>query len=212
MTGRAVDAKAEANVTANGWHPRARRVDSPNHDTRSPQAQIELIVIHHISLPAGQFGSDDIEMLFTNRLDPARHADFQGLAGLRVSAHFLIRRDGELVQFVDCFKRAWHAGASNWRGRERCNDFSVGIELEGTGSHAFTAKQYQRLVSLTQWLLARFPVSGIAGHSEIAPGRKTDPGPLFDWAHYLSSAHLPSSLRANRAPDQPLQAAPLKKQ
>lgn len=194
------------------WHPRARRVDSPNQDARGAQMQVELLVIHHISLPAGQFGSDNIERLFTNRLDPAGHPDFVEIAKLRVSAHFLIRRTGELVQFVDCARRAWHAGVSSWRARERCNDFSIGIELEGSGEHAYTAAQYRRLAALTRWLRARFPISGVAGHSEIAPGRKTDPGPSFDWAYYLAAANLPNQMRSNHPPDEALQALPSKRQ
>ncbi len=141
-------------------------------------------MIHAISLPPGQFGGPGIEQLFTNRLDPAAHPYYREVAGLRVSSHFLVRRDGSLVQFVACGRRAWHAGVSVWQGRERCNDFSIGVELEGTDEQAFEDAQYTRLVALTQALRGRYPVTDLAGHADIAPGRKTDPGPYFDWARY----------------------------
>ena len=141
-----------------------------------------LAVVHGISLPPGEFGGPGIVELFTNRLDTTTHAHYVTVAGLRVSAHFLIRRDGELIQFVPCTRRAWHAGASVWRGRERCNDFSVGIELEGTDSVAYEAVQYRVLADLLNALERRYPIEEVVGHSDIAPGRKTDPGPVFDWA------------------------------
>jgi AmpD protein len=169
---------------AQGWHRRARRRPSPNFDARPPGAAVELLVIHHISLPPGRFSGDAIERLFTNRLEASAHPDFASLAGLRVSAHFLIRRRGELLQFVAGDARAWHAGVSCFRGRERCNDFSIGVELEGTGEHRYTEAQYRVLASLTRALRARWPLRWVAGHSDVAPGRKTDPGPLFDWARY----------------------------
>jgi AmpD protein len=162
---------------ADGWAPRARRVPSPNHDRRPDAAVVDLLVIHHISLPAGRFSGDAIEQLFTNR--------FESLAGLRVSAHFLIRRRGELIQFVSGDDRAWHAGQSCFQGRERCNDFSIGIELEGTGERPFTQAQYRVLASLTAMLVRRWPLRFVVGHSDIAPGRKHDPGPTFDWIRYL---------------------------
>jgi N-acetyl-anhydromuramoyl-L-alanine amidase len=162
----------------------ARFVASPNCDERPAGSAIELLVIHHISLPPGKFGGKGIVELFTNRLNPAAHPYYAAIAGTKVSAHFLIRRGGELIQFVPCAKRAWHAGESSWKGRARCNDFSIGVELEGTGEVAFTGAQYRRLVALTRALTARYPIAGIAGHSDIAPGRKTDPGPSFDWARY----------------------------
>lgn len=158
-----------------------REVPSPNCDDRPAGAEVTLLVLHAISLPRGRYGGDAIERLFTNRLDPAAHPSFVELAGLRVSAHFLVRRDGELVQFVPVTRRAWHAGASRWRGRERCNDFSVGIELEGTDEDAFTAAQYTRLAALIGWLRARFPLRAMAAHSDIAPARKRDPGAGFAW-------------------------------
>ncbi|MFN3717250.1 MAG: 1,6-anhydro-N-acetylmuramyl-L-alanine amidase AmpD, partial [Thiobacillus sp.] len=154
---------------------------SPNCDDRPPDTQIELVVIHSISLPPGVFTGNAVIELFTNRLDCDAHPYYQALRGLRVSAHFLIRRDGALIQFVPCGLRAWHAGASSWRGRARCNDFSVGIELEGSDDTPFTDAQYACLRALAVALRQRYPIQDFAGHSDIAPGRKTDPGPLFDW-------------------------------
>ena len=164
-----------------GWLAGARRVVSPNRDARPAGQAISLVVIHNISLPPGEFGGDGIEQLFTNRLDPAAHPYYAGIHDLRVSAHFLIRRDGELVQFVPCGQRAWHAGASAWRGRERCNDFSIGVDLEGSDDCPFAEAQYAALEGLLGVLRAAYPIAGVAGHDEIAPGRKTDPGPYFDW-------------------------------
>ena len=143
---------------------------------------IDLVVVHGISLPPGEFGSDAIARLFTNKLDPRAHPFFASIGELRVSAHFLIRRNGELLQFVGCNDRAWHAGASSWKGRERCNDFSIGIELEGTDDLPYAAAQYTMLARLIRALRRAYPIADLVGHSEIAPGRKTDPGPLFDWA------------------------------
>ena len=163
---------------------RARQSPSPNSDERPPGTAIELLVVHNISLPPGHFGGDAIERLFLNSLDFGAHEYYAQLRGLRVSAHFLIRRRGELVQFVPCDRRAWHAGASSWRGREKCNDFSVGIELEGTDDRPYTAAQYRRLARVTEALRARYPIADIVGHSDIAPGRKTDPGAAFDWLAY----------------------------
>jgi AmpD protein len=159
----------------------ARYIASPNCDARPADAAIELIVIHNISLPPGEFGGSAVIDLFLNRLDPAAHAYYAGIAQLRVSAHFLIRRDGEIVQLVPCTRRAWHAGVSQWRGRERCNDFSVGIEVEGADEIPFEDAQYGRLVALIEAIRARYPIADIVGHADIAPGRKTDPGAAFDW-------------------------------
>lgn len=142
---------------------------------------IELVVIHSISLPPGEFGGDAVSELFTNRLDWDAHPYFQSIRGLEVSAHFFIRRDGSLIQFVPCARRAWHAGKSSWLGRERCNDFSVGIELEGTDDQPFTDAQYAALIPLLAALKAAYPIRAVIGHSDIAPGRKTDPGPHFAW-------------------------------
>lgn len=179
-----------------GWHPRARRVDSPNRDARPAGMLLALLVFHNISLPPGRFGGTAIEELFTNRLDPDAHPYFRQIAGLRVAAHFLIRRDGELLQFVGCAERAWHAGVSIWRGRPQCNDFSIGIEVEGTDSRPYTTRQYARLARLTRDLVAAFPdITGLAGHDEIAPGRKTDPGRRFDWSRLLLESGLPPGMR-----------------
>jgi AmpD protein len=164
-----------------GWVAGARRIDSPNRDERPAGEGIRLIVIHNISLPPGEFGGPGVEQLFTNRLDPAGHPYYAGIRGLRVSSHFFIRRDGELIQFVPCGARAWHAGESSWRGRERCNDFSLGIELEGTDELPFTDAQYAVLAQLVKQLSLAYPIEGMTGHSDIAPGRKTDPGLCFDW-------------------------------
>jgi len=169
----------------------ARYVASPNCDERPAGCAVELIVIHHISLPPGEFGGADIEKLFTNRLDPVAHPSYETIAALKVSAHFLIRRDGELIQFVPCDWRAWHAGESSWKDRTRCNDFSIGVELEGTADVPFTDAQYERLAALTRALQARYPIADIAGHSDVAPGRKNDPGPHFDWARYRTMMEKP---------------------
>ena len=160
-----------------------RVVDSPNQDARPAGTEISLAVIHCISLPPGGYGGDAIERLFTNRLDPQAHPYFREIHGLKVSAHFLVRRDGELVQFVPVARRAWHAGASSWRGRSRCNDFSVGIELEGTEDSPFEDAQYRTLVDLLKGLGLR----EFAAHSDVAPGRKNDPGARFDWQRLLAA-------------------------
>ena len=173
-------------VDPDGWWRGCRRVASPNHDERPPHAQISLLVVHAISLPPGEYGGEAIERLFTNRLDPGAHPYFRDIAALRVSAHFLVRRDGELVQFVPVWRRAWHAGASAWRGRPRCNDFSLGIELEGSDTAPFEPGQYRALARLARALRALLPLRHVAAHSDIAPGRKTDPGPGFDWPRFLS--------------------------
>lgn len=162
-------------------------VESPNSDERPPGVEVSLVVLHCISLPPGEYGGDAIERLFTNRLDPAAHPYFRDIAALRVSAHFLIRRDGETLQFVPVERRAWHAGASSWRGRGRCNDFSIGIELEGDGHAPFEDAQYAALAALLARLRATLPLRDIAAHSDIAPGRKTDPGAAFDWPRLLAS-------------------------
>jgi N-acetyl-anhydromuramoyl-L-alanine amidase len=171
-------------VDRSGIVSAATQIASPNCDARPVGERISLLVIHNISLPPGQFGGDAIIELFTNRLDPDAHADFAALAAMRVSAHFLIRRDGSVLQFVPCALRAWHAGASAWRGRERCNDFSIGVELEGTDLLPYADAQYAVLGRLTRALRRRYPISDLAGHDQVAPGRKTDPGAAFDWERY----------------------------
>lgn len=168
-------------LDAEGWLGGVRRVESPNFDERPGDEAPSLIVVHAISLPPNEFGGDGIERLFTNALDPDAHPYYREIHGLRVSAHFLVRRDGEVLQFVACGRRAWHAGLSAWRGRQRCNDFSIGIELEGCDSLPFEPVQYAVLARLVRSLRRTHALPDMAGHSDIAPGRKTDPGPFFDW-------------------------------
>jgi AmpD protein len=176
---------------ADGWLEGARRVPSPNRDERPAGSEISLLLLHAISLPPGEYGGDAIERLFTNRLESDAHPYFQQVASLEVSSHFLIRRDGELVQFVPVLERAWHAGASSWRGRGRCNDFSVGVELEGSEEERFAPVQYSTLAALVRALRSALPLRDVAGHSEVAPGRKTDPGAHFDWAQLLAGLSRP---------------------
>lgn len=171
-------------IAPDGWCTQASRQVSPNYNARPDLADISLIVIHNISLPAGRFGGSAITELFQNCLDCSAHESFESLRELKVSSHFLIRRDGALLQFVSTLDRAWHAGVSTFAGRAACNDFSIGIELEGTDDLPFEPAQYHSLSLLTQALLARFTITHIVGHDEIAPGRKTDPGPCFDWELY----------------------------
>jgi len=161
-------------------------VPSPNADARPVGSHISLLVIHNISLPPGQFGGTEIVDFFCNRLDFSTHPWLERLRDVRVSAHFLLRRDGGIVQFVACEQRAWHAGVSNFAGRAACNDFSIGIEVEGSDTEAFEDAQYAALARVTRALRARYPLQAVRGHEHIAPGRKTDPGPYFDWARYGS--------------------------
>lgn len=170
----------EGRVTEAAWCP------SPNCDDRPPGAAVELVVLHNISLPPGEYGTGHIAAFFCNRLAVEAHPYFAEIAALRVSAHFLVARDGALTQFVNCEQRAWHAGVSQYCGRSACNDFSIGVELEGTDTQAYTEAQYSTLAALLQALFRAYPLlhaGTLAGHSDIAPGRKTDPGPAFDWAH-----------------------------
>ncbi|MGL6258462.1 1,6-anhydro-N-acetylmuramyl-L-alanine amidase AmpD [Vibrio sp. WXL103] len=171
-------------IDKQGWYQGARHVPSNHCDLRSDEQDISLLVMHNISLPPGQFGGPYIEQFFTGRLDATQHPFFAQIAAMRVSAHCLIRRDGEVVQFVSFLQRAWHAGQSCFAGREKCNDYSIGIELEGSDYIAYTQAQYQALATLTQALMRRFPQiepTRITGHQYIAPMRKTDPGLVFDW-------------------------------
>lgn len=168
-------------LDASGWLAGARQLPSPNCDERPADTTIELVVLHNISLPPGVFDGNAVIELFTNRLDWDAHPYYGGIRGLQVSAHFFIRRDGTLIQFVPCMLRAWHAGASSWDNRERCNDFSIGIELEGTDTLPFTEAQYATLRPLLATLKQAYPIRAVVGHSDIAPGRKTDPGPHFAW-------------------------------
>ena len=186
MTGDPTERSPDSPLLLNGdgLIEGVRHIPSPNCDERPAGSTVELIVIHSISLPPGEFGGDGIIELFTNHLDPSAHPYYANVSGLKVSAHFLIRRDGNLIQFVPCDRRAWHAGESGWRGRTRCNDFSIGIELEGTDHTPFEDAQYAVLAALTRAIAARYPIADIAGHSDVAPGRKTDPGSCFDWGRY----------------------------
>ena len=170
-----------------GWLEGARRVASPNRDARPAGEVVSLLVVHAISLPPGEYGGAAVEDLFNNCLDCDAHPWFGQLRGLRVSAHFLVRRNGEVVQFVEAGARAWHAGASRWRGRERCNDFSIGVELEGTDDTAFADAQYASLAGLVRALRQRLPLTDLAAHSDVAPERKTDPGVKFDWSRLLAA-------------------------
>lgn len=167
---------------AGGWYRFARRLDSPNFGPRPPGATVDLVVVHSISLPPGEYGGGQVQALFTNRLDWDAHSYFKSIEGLQVSAHFYVERGGQVWQLVSCDDRAWHAGASRWRGRDNCNDDSVGIELEGIEGGPFEPAQYEALASLCAALAQRYPVRHVAGHEHIAPGRKRDPGAGFDWA------------------------------
>lgn len=169
------------NAWQEGWWAHARRLDSPNFGPRPEGVPVSLVVIHSISLPPGVFGGGEVEALFTNQLDWEAHPYFQGIRGLEVSAHFFIRRDGECVQFVSTLERAWHAGRSSWAGRENCNDYSVGIELEGLEGGGFDAVQLQTLVKVLRAVAQIHTLEAVIGHEHVAPGRKADPGPGFDW-------------------------------
>ena len=164
-----------------GWWSRAQRIDSPNFGERPSHAQVDLLVIHSISLPPGIYGGTEIEALFTNQLDWDAHPYFSQIRDMQVSSHFVIRRNGDLLQFVSCDKRAWHAGVSHYRGRDNCNDDSIGIELEGLEGELFEKAQYDTLSFLCKQLVSNYPIAHIAGHEDIAPGRKLDPGAGFDW-------------------------------
>lgn len=179
-----------------GWWSGARVIASSNFGPRPGGAEVSLVVLHSISLPPGEYGGDAVERLFTNTLDPDAHPAFAGLRGLQVSAHFFLRRDGELMQFVSCDRRAWHAGASSWRGRDNCNDYSIGIELEGLEGERFEPVQYERLEALLRVLQKRYGRFDVAGHEHVAPGRKRDPGPGFDWARLIDGL----GWRADRFP------------
>ncbi len=175
-----------------GWYRYARALTSPNFGPRPASACIDLIVIHSISLPPGEFGNGQVQRLFTNQLDWDAHPYFQSLRGLQVSSHFFITRCGELWQFVSCDARAWHAGESGYRGKNNCNDDSIGIELEGLEGGLFEAAQYETLASVCAALLRHYPITYLAGHEHIAPGRKQDPGPGFEWSRLQDSLGLPA--------------------
>ena len=176
-----------------GWLQSARRIDSPNFGPRPAGVAIDLLVLHSISLPPGEYGGPEIEALFTNTLDWDAHPYFDQIRGAEVSAHFVIRRDGEVLQFVSCDDRAWHAGRSTHLGRDNCNDFSIGIELEGLEGHTFEAAQYNSLVQLCKAIAAQYPIQHVAGHEHVAPQRKHDPGVGFDWILLQQSLAWPQA-------------------
>lgn len=178
-----------------GWWSGAARRASPNFGPRPAGVDVDLVVLHSISLPPGEYGGDAVQRLFQNRLDCEAHPYYAQLRGLAVSAHFLVRRDGRVLQFVSCDDRAWHAGRSHWRGRDNCNDFSIGIELEGLEGDRFDAAQYPALGTLLQALARRYPLREITGHEQVAPGRKHDPGPGFDWRRLGAQPGWPAGLR-----------------
>lgn len=171
-------------IITNGYLNQAKQVSSPFYNERPINESISLLVIHNISLPPKHYGGPYVEQLFTGQLNPCEHDYFREIYQLEVSSHLFIRRDGELIQFVNFDQRAWHAGKSSYLGRENCNDFSIGIELEGCDVEPFTTEQYQQLALVTRTLYRYYPINDIVGHSDIAPVRKTDPGPFFDWHHY----------------------------
>lgn len=188
------------NIDKEGWCQEAKQLVSPNQDDRPLNQTIDLLVIHNISLPPGEFGGRCIADLFLNRLDCNRHPFFEQLRSLKVSSHFLIGRDGALIQFVSTEKRAWHAGVSSYRGRMGCNDFSIGIEIEGTDYEPFMAVQYNTLILLTEALCRRYPLESVTGHQHIAPERKTDPGPFFNWTHYQEKLEKTGVLASRTVP------------
>ena len=168
-------------IDEKGFLKKVTQIASPNFDSRPDTSAIDMIVIHNISLPPNEYGGSGVIELFTNQLNPNEHPYYAEIHTRKVSSHFFIRRDGEIIQFVSCLQRAWHAGVSVWQARERCNDFSIGIELEGSDFEAFEPKQYQALIAVVKLLKKAYPIQHIVGHSDIAPSRKTDPGPYFDW-------------------------------
>lgn len=174
-----------------GWYASAQKLASPNFGLRPVDACIDLVVIHAISLPPGQYGGNEVQELFTNRLNWDAHPYFAQIRGLQVSSHFYIRRDGSLWQFVSADDRAWHAGVSQYRGRHQCNDDSIGIELEGLEGENFEDAQYTQLTRLCSDLRHHYPIAYVAGHEHIAPGRKQDPGPGFDWRRLQSALDFP---------------------
>lgn len=188
-------AAPSADLWDGGWHREAVRLPSPNHGPRPVDARqsVDLVVVHSISLPPGQYGTGAVQQLFTNALDWEAHPYFQQIRGLQVSAHFFIERSGRLWQFVDCDQRAWHAGQSAYRGRTNCNDDSIGVELEGLEGHLFEPAQYLTLAALCHALAARYPLRYLAGHEHVASGRKQDPGPGFDW-RTLATLLAPNTL------------------
>ena len=189
-------------IWKSGWLQHVQQLPSPNFGLRPDGAAIDLVVIHSISLPPGQYGTGAVQQLFTNQLDWDAHPYYQGIRGLEVSSHFFITRQGEIWQFVSCDDRAWHAGVSQWRGRERCNDDSIGIELEGLEGLKFESAQYQALQQLCEAIAAQYAIGYIAGHEHIAPGRKQDPGPGFDWTLLAKQLQARPDTRSWKLPAQ----------
>lgn len=188
-----------------GWLLRATRIPSPNYGPRPAGADIRLVVIHAISLPPETFGNDCVDRFFTNCLPAEEHPYFETLVGVEVSAHFFIRRDGEVVQFVSADERAWHAGASVWQGQANCNDYSIGIELEGSDSQPYETAQYAALQGLLADVCDHYPITAVAGHCHVAPGRKTDPGPFFEWSRLtevFSDLDFPPEVVPSRLEDE----------
>jgi AmpD protein len=177
-----------------GWYAYAHRIESPNFGPRPAGAAIDLIVLHSISLPPGEYGGDAVRQLFTNTLDWEAHPYYQTIRGMQVSAHFFVRRNGELCQFVGCDQRAWHAGQSRYRGRDNCNDDSIGIEMEGLEGGVFEQAQYETLAGLCAAIAQHYPIAHVAGHEDIAPGRKRDPGPGFEWKLLQDALAWPEAL------------------
>ncbi len=177
-----------------GWLHSATHCPSPNCGPRPEATEIDLLVVHSISLPPGRYGTGDVQRLFSNQLDWDAHPYFQGIRGLEVSSHFFITRAGTVWQFVSCDARAWHAGVSSWQGRERCNDFSIGIELEGLEGEQFSAAQYSSLATLSEQIRQHYPIRHMAGHEHIAPGRKQDPGAGFSWPQLRQDLGWPSAM------------------
>ena len=186
MTSQVESGLAES-LWLDGWYRFARRLESPNFGARPDGTQIDLIVLHSISLPPGQYGGDEVQRLFTNHLDWGAHPYFEAIKDMQVSAHFYIRRNGELWQFVATHQRAWHAGTSNYRGRDNCNDYSIGIELEGVEGDVFDDLQYESLAALCAVIRQQHPTVHVAGHEHVAPGRKSDPGTGFDWPRLIKT-------------------------
>lgn len=183
---------------SDGWWSAARRVESPNHGPRPPGVLPELVVIHSISLPPGQYGGDAVLRLFANQLDCGAHPYYERLRGVEVSSHFFVRRDGAIVQCVSCDRRAWHAGASRWRGRDNCNDWSVGVEIEGLEGEHFEPAQYRQLCRLLRAVRSHYPIGHVAGHEHVAPQRKYDPGIGFDWALLRRRLRWPAAVFPGR--------------
>ncbi|PSB92383.1 1,6-anhydro-N-acetylmuramyl-L-alanine amidase AmpD [Candidatus Pandoraea novymonadis] len=187
-------------IDNDGWAYNAERIPSPNFDERPKAMAIDLLVVHNISLPHGQFGGNEIADFFCNKLDNSAHPIFNEIRDLHVSAHFLVRRTGRVQQFVSCNARAWHAGVSSFQGRKHCNDFSIGIEVEGSDHLPFEKLQYKGLAKLTLAIFARYSIQAIVGHADIAPGRKTDPGPYFDWMTLRDLTDLPGKIMPYQCP------------